>query len=174
MRGSFAAFLPFCSRSSPSSYGGGRRSLRRTMSDYEWPLEPLGALKRKNDPTRLRQWRRGASDTEDFDCHRNRITRGASDHTDLLNTQNVRPFFKAYCGSSFKFDRSFMAWLKDGRRKTIGEAADEWRCGAARGSRGSSRGEVSTEVQGEYDEIFSFLERESVVVRWSQHRSGAP
>jgi hypothetical protein len=47
------------------------------------------------------------------------------------STQNVRRFFKAECGDGFKFERTFMAWLKDGKDKngkdkTMGDAADEW------------------------------------------------
>lgn len=42
------------------------------------------------------------------------------------NTQNVRRFFLAACGPDFAFDRAFMAWLKDGTPKTMGEAADAW------------------------------------------------
>lgn len=30
------------------------------------------------------------------------------------------------CGDAFRFDRPFMAWLKDGVEKTMGDAADEW------------------------------------------------
>ncbi|WP_280940340.1 DUF6434 domain-containing protein [Mesorhizobium sp. LNHC221B00] len=30
------------------------------------------------------------------------------------------------CGDAFRFDRPFMAWLEDGRGKTMGDAADEW------------------------------------------------
>ena len=41
-------------------------------------------------------------------------------------TQNVRRFFLAQCGDSFRFDRPFMAWLRDGAAKTMGDAADEW------------------------------------------------
>ena len=39
---------------------------------------------------------------------------------------NVRRFFKAECGSHFKFDRPFMAWLKNGKPKTMADAANEW------------------------------------------------
>jgi hypothetical protein len=67
------------------------------------------------------------SDIREFDWHRDRITRGRLITETYRNTQNVRRFFKAYCGSSFKFDRSFIAWLKDGKRKTMGDAIDEWR-----------------------------------------------
>jgi Domain of unknown function (DUF6434) len=42
------------------------------------------------------------------------------------NTQNVRRFFKAQCGEAFKFDRPFMAWMKDATGKTMRDAADEW------------------------------------------------
>jgi hypothetical protein len=42
------------------------------------------------------------------------------------NTQNVRRFFKKECGDSFRFDRPFMAWMKNGKRKTMGDAIKEW------------------------------------------------
>ena len=43
------------------------------------------------------------------------------------NTQNVRRFFKRECGDGFRFDRDFMAWMKNGKRKTMGDAANEWK-----------------------------------------------
>jgi len=42
------------------------------------------------------------------------------------NTQGVRRFLTAQCGPNFKFDRAFMAWIKDGNLKTTGDVADEW------------------------------------------------
>jgi len=38
----------------------------------------------------------------------------------------VRRFLEAECGDAFKFDRSFMIWLKDGGDEIMGEAVDEW------------------------------------------------
>ncbi|WP_245264911.1 DUF6434 domain-containing protein [Mesorhizobium opportunistum] len=38
----------------------------------------------------------------------------------------MRRFLTRECGDAFRFDRPFMAWLKDGREKTMGDAADEW------------------------------------------------
>jgi hypothetical protein len=61
-----------------------------------------------------------------FDWHRGPITRATAITKSYRNTQNVRRFFKAECGDRFKFDRAFMAWLKDGSEKTMGAAADEW------------------------------------------------
>ena len=61
-----------------------------------------------------------------FDWHAAVITRDTAVTKSYRNTQNVRRFFKAQCGDSFKFDRPFMAWLKDGSAKTMGGAADEW------------------------------------------------
>jgi len=52
------------------------------------------------------------------------------------NTQMVRRFFRAQCGADFKFDRAFMAWLKDGTAKTLGDAADEWLRRRAQGKGG--------------------------------------
>jgi hypothetical protein len=61
-----------------------------------------------------------------FDWHRDRITRATVVTKSYRNTQNVRRFLIARCGPTFKFDRSFMAWLKDGRFKTMGDAVDDW------------------------------------------------
>jgi hypothetical protein len=62
-----------------------------------------------------------------FDWHSERIMRATPVDKVYRSTQNVRRFFKAECGDDFKFDRGFMAWLKDGAAKTMGDAADEWR-----------------------------------------------
>lgn len=61
-----------------------------------------------------------------FDWHKDPITRETLITSTYRNTQNVRRFFKAACGADFKFDRPFMAWLKNGKTKTMGDAADEW------------------------------------------------
>jgi hypothetical protein len=62
----------------------------------------------------------------DFDWHKDKLTRATPITPSYRNTQNVRRFFKVECGSHFKFDRPFMAWLKDGKPKTMGDAANEW------------------------------------------------
>ena len=61
-----------------------------------------------------------------FDWHSDPITRKTPITTAYRNTQNVRRFFKSECGDHFKFDRSFMAWLKTGKNKTMGDAVKEW------------------------------------------------
>lgn len=61
-----------------------------------------------------------------FDWHSDPITRETAITPSYRNTQNVRRFLTAQCGDRFKFDRPFMAWLKDGAPKTMGDAADEW------------------------------------------------
>jgi hypothetical protein len=61
-----------------------------------------------------------------FDWHSGQITRETPITKSYSNTQNVRRFFKSECCNSFKFDRSFIAWLKNGQEKTMGQAADEW------------------------------------------------
>lgn len=62
-----------------------------------------------------------------FDWHGGRITRKTPITSAYRNTQNVRRFFTSQCGNHFKFDRPFMAWLKDGAVKTMGDAVDEWK-----------------------------------------------
>jgi hypothetical protein len=66
-----------------------------------------------------------------FDWHSSAITRATPVTRGYRHTQNVRRFFTRECGAAFKFDRPFMAWLKDGSAKTMGEAADEGRRRAA-------------------------------------------
>jgi hypothetical protein len=61
-----------------------------------------------------------------FDWHSDAIARSTPITESYRNTQNVRRFFRRQCGSHFKFDRSFMAWLKNGTPKTMGDAVDEW------------------------------------------------
>lgn len=61
-----------------------------------------------------------------FDWHSDSITRQTPITQFYRNTQNARRFFKATCGADFKFDRSFMKWLKDHPEKTMGDAAQEW------------------------------------------------
>jgi hypothetical protein len=63
---------------------------------------------------------------EPFNWHSGPITRATPVTPAYRNTQNVRRFFRAQCGDSFKFDRSFIAWLIDGTAKTMGDAAGEW------------------------------------------------
>ncbi|WP_429280418.1 DUF6434 domain-containing protein [Paraburkholderia sp. GAS41] len=41
------------------------------------------------------------------------------------NTQNVRRFLTRECGETFRFNRSFMAWIKSGAPRNMGEVADE-------------------------------------------------
>jgi hypothetical protein len=61
------------------------------------------------------------------DWHRDPITRATPITRSYRNTQNVRRFLTAECGSHFKFDRPFMTWLKDGAEKTMGDVVDEWK-----------------------------------------------
>ena len=62
-----------------------------------------------------------------FDWHSGDIARDTPVTPSYRNTQKVRRFFKAQCGAAFKFDRAFMAWMKSGTPKSMGEAADEWK-----------------------------------------------
>ena len=68
----------------------------------------------------------GAGEPRAFDWHSDPITRTTPVTPTYRNTQNVRRFFMKGCGNRFTFDRAFMAWIKDGKRKTMGDAAKEW------------------------------------------------
>lgn len=61
-----------------------------------------------------------------FDWHCDAIDRNTRIDAHYRNTQNVRRYFRRTCGEHFKFDRSFMAWMKAAAGKSMGEAADEW------------------------------------------------
>ncbi len=62
----------------------------------------------------------------EFDWHGGAITGATIITKSYRNTQNVRRFFKAACGESFKFDRFFMAWLKAAAGQTMADAVAEW------------------------------------------------
>ncbi|WP_439850907.1 DUF6434 domain-containing protein [Pseudomonas syringae] len=61
-----------------------------------------------------------------FDWHSDLITRDTPVDSHYRNTQNVRRFMVEECGPLFRFDRPFMAWIKDGRPKDMGQVADHW------------------------------------------------
>ena len=62
----------------------------------------------------------------EFDWHSDAIDRATPVTETYKSTQNVRRFLRAQCGEAFKFDRSFMLWIKHGDPKTMGDVADEW------------------------------------------------
>ncbi len=62
-----------------------------------------------------------------FDWHSEEISTRTRIDSAYKNTQNVRRFFRSECGDHFKFDRSFMRWMKDNVGKTMGDAVAEWR-----------------------------------------------
>lgn len=61
-----------------------------------------------------------------FDWHGGSITRSTPVDGNYKNTQNVRRFLTEHCGADFRFDRPFMAWVKDGSVKNMGDVAEEW------------------------------------------------
>jgi len=61
-----------------------------------------------------------------FDWHSDHITESTQVTGTYRNTQNVRRFLLEHCGPDFRFDREFMAWIKNGEPKTMGEVAAEW------------------------------------------------
>jgi Domain of unknown function (DUF6434) len=60
------------------------------------------------------------------DWHSGPITKATLVTQTYRNTQNVRRFLRQMCGPEFKFDRVFMAWIKDGHAKTMDDVAAEW------------------------------------------------
>lgn len=61
-----------------------------------------------------------------LDWHSAAITRTTAVDKAYKNTQNVRRFMLEQCGAAFKFDRDFMAWIRNDVPKTMGDVVDEW------------------------------------------------
>ena len=61
-----------------------------------------------------------------FDWHTDPIDCNTPLTDNYKSKQRVRRFLIAQCGPKFKFDRAFLAWIKDGNPKILGDAADEW------------------------------------------------
>ncbi|MES2070055.1 MAG: DUF6434 domain-containing protein [Pseudomonadota bacterium] len=61
-----------------------------------------------------------------FDWHSSLITRATVVDIAYKNTQNVRRFMVLQCGSDFKFERDFIAWIRNGTQKSMGDVVDEW------------------------------------------------
>ncbi len=62
-----------------------------------------------------------------IDWHSALLTRTTLVDKHYRNTQNVRRFLTEQCGEDFRFDRDFMAWIRNGVPKTLGDVADEWK-----------------------------------------------
>ena len=61
-----------------------------------------------------------------FTWHSDQLTRNTTVCKNYGNTQNVRRFMVEHCGVDFRFDRDFMAWIRNDVTKTLGEVVDEW------------------------------------------------
>ncbi|CAM3648821.1 hypothetical protein BS639_20975 [Rouxiella silvae] len=63
----------------------------------------------------------------ELDWHSAVLTRATIVDKNYKNTQNVRRFLVEQCGESFRFDRDFMAWIKNDTQKTLGDVVEEWK-----------------------------------------------
>jgi len=61
-----------------------------------------------------------------FDWHSGQIMRATMVDKAYKSTQNVRRLLTRECRPGFKFDRAFMAWIRNGTPKSMGEVASEW------------------------------------------------
>ena len=64
--------------------------------------------------------------TTKFDWHSEVIDCETVIDENYKNTQNVRRFFAQEIDEEFRFNRSFMVWLKVNSGKTMGEAIAEF------------------------------------------------
>lgn len=61
------------------------------------------------------------------DWHSASLTPATVVDKEYKNTQNVRRFMTEHCGQQFRFDRDFMAWIRNDIPKTLGDVVDEWK-----------------------------------------------
>ncbi|XQA73238.1 DUF6434 domain-containing protein [Xanthomonas sacchari] len=90
----------------------------------------LACTFREDQATRMRDTHEDPSSASGhmrFDWHSDPITRATPVDEHYRNTQNVRRFLVTMCGDGFAFDRAFIAWIRNGVAKTMGDVADEWR-----------------------------------------------
>lgn len=62
-----------------------------------------------------------------IDWHSSSLTRSTMVDKDYKNTQNVRRFMVDECGPDFRFDRKFMAWIRNDVPKNLGDVVAEWK-----------------------------------------------
>jgi len=62
-----------------------------------------------------------------FDWHSAELTRSTPVDANYKNSQNVRRFMLRECGEEFRFDRDFMAWIRNDIPKTLGDVVEEWK-----------------------------------------------
>ncbi|ELV3390432.1 hypothetical protein SGI62_004353 [Enterobacter hormaechei] len=62
-----------------------------------------------------------------FDWHSALLTRNTVVDPSYKNTQNVRRFMRAEYGEAFRFDWEFIAWIRNGEPKTLGDVVNEWK-----------------------------------------------
>lgn len=62
-----------------------------------------------------------------IDWHSTLLTRTTVVDKEYKNTQNVRRFMLKECGEDFRFDREFMAWIRNYVAKSLGDVVDEWK-----------------------------------------------
>lgn len=59
-----------------------------------------------------------------FDWHSDPITRETPVTPDYRTTQNVRRFLRTETGKEPRLKRPFMAWIRSGEPRTMGDVAD--------------------------------------------------
>jgi len=64
--------------------------------------------------------------TSSFDWHSGKLTPDTIITDNYKNTQNVRRFFRAHLDPGFKFNISFMDWLKQNIGSTLDDAGRYW------------------------------------------------
>lgn len=56
-----------------------------------------------------------------IDWHSALFTRSTAIDKNYKNTQNVSRFMMSQCGENFRFDREFIAWIRDETSKNLGD-----------------------------------------------------
>ena len=69
---------------------------------------------------------KGNRSTSKFDWNNADLTTNSLITDNYKNTENVRAFFARQIGNHFKFNTTFMSWMKSNAGRTLGDAVNEW------------------------------------------------
>ncbi len=106
--------VKFCHEEGLSKQGG-KIQIANRIEDY---------LKTGNKETAIKQ--KKVTRISNFNWNLENLTLGTVIADNYKNTENVRSFFQNHIGSAFKFNVTFMNWMKQNIGKTLGDAANEW------------------------------------------------
>lgn len=106
--------VDFCREKNIPMSGGKMEIAKRISSFLSTGQIPSNLIKSKHLTTSKFDWKQAL------------LTKETIITDNYKNSENVRAFFEQMIGSSFKFNISFMQWMKTNQGKTLGDAISAW------------------------------------------------